>query len=200
MEKANLILLYRRFCICPYLSFYFCAQVPLGKCPTKFSSFQAEFTFQCSLSTRGWALSSLSPGRLHIYTITSTAFSAHCLSFPTGVGSQVPLLETEVCPNIHTYYTTSVKWCVCHSVKARAASNPEMFVAINNSSCQDCALDGTSGYLHILYPARTHTHHTYTRAQVHEYIHVFICVHICVCMHTESNYIECSSGEIFLFS
>lgn len=45
MEKETLILLYRRFYICPYLNFYVCAQVPLGKCQSKLSSFQAEFTF-----------------------------------------------------------------------------------------------------------------------------------------------------------
>lgn len=38
MEKETFILLYGRFYMCPYLSFYACAPVPLGKCQSKLSS------------------------------------------------------------------------------------------------------------------------------------------------------------------
>lgn len=42
MEKEILIhMLYRRFYVCAYLSFYACAQVPLGKGQTTFTSLKA---------------------------------------------------------------------------------------------------------------------------------------------------------------
>lgn len=48
---------------------------------------------------------SLSLERPHLYITISKAFNACCLPFPTGVGTQGPALETEVCLNTPTHNT-----------------------------------------------------------------------------------------------